>query len=283
MVSRLKTSVLLPVSLTADAPDLRQKTQKIGWVGRALSIFRVNKVLIYKDGDENVEDQDSEIDLIAMILRYMETPQYLRKALFPYRKELRFVGLLPPLRSPHHPLQNERNEEGDYREAVVMESGDGESRLDLGLPEEGIFEGNLEEGSRVTVELGERLRRGRRLVRIVKEDIDEYWGYEVLGSDTLAQSLSKAESDYNIGTSRRGQNLYEAVEGIKTNSVDTVTVAFGGPYQGLFEICEKQNVDADDAFDDMVNTIPQQGTATVRSEEALVATLAIMNVLFRRK
>lgn len=279
-----KSNVLLPASLTADASDLRQKTLKIGRFGRALSIFRVNQVFIYDDEDPRVEDQEKEASLITTLLRYQETPQYLRKALFPYMEELRFAGLLSPLRTPHHPLQDERNEEGDCREAVVLKSGENESRLNLGLSEEGVFEGELEEGSRVTVKLGEKLDEDRRLVHPAeKGDIDEYWGFEVSRADSLAQSLSKAKADYSIGTSRRGQNLYEAVGGIKTNSVDSVAVAFGGPYWGLFEICEGQGVDPDDLFDVMVNAIPQQGTATVRSEEALVATFAIMNVMFGRK
>lgn len=277
-------SVHLPVSLVVDSSSLRQKTLKIGQVGRALAIFRVEKVFIYDDTDSNVKDFKEEANLISTLLRYMDTPQYLRKTLFPYMEELQFAGLLPPLRTPHHPLQDERNEKGDFREAVVTESMGEESRLNLGLSERGIFEGELEEGSRVTVRLGEKLDENKRLVHIVdKEDIEEYWGFEISRSEGLAQSLSKTESDYIIGTSRRGQNLYEVVKGIKANNTDNLTVAFGGPYQGLFEICEKQGVNPEDRFDVMVNTIPNQGTKTVRSGEALVATLAELNLLFGRE
>jgi hypothetical protein len=56
-------------------------------------------------------------------------------------------------------------------------------------------------------------------------------------------------------------------------------VAFGGPYAGLFEICGRQGVDANKLFDVIINTIPEQGTATVRTEEALIATLAVLNAL----
>ncbi len=58
-----------------------------------------------------------------------------------------------------------------------------------------------------------------------------------------------------------------------------MAVAFGGSYAGLFEICERQDVDAGKLFDVIINTIPNQGTATVRTEEALVATLALLNAL----
>ncbi len=58
MMDGKKLEVQLPASLVADGSDLRQKTLKIGQVARALSIFRVDKVSIYKDDDENVEDQE---------------------------------------------------------------------------------------------------------------------------------------------------------------------------------------------------------------------------------
>lgn len=277
-------SVHLPVSIAADTTELREKTLKIGQVGRALAIFRINQVFIYDDGDQNVKNREKESNIITTLLRYLETPQYLRKGLFPYMEELRFAGALPPLRTPHHPLREERNEEGDCREAMVMESGDGDSRLALGLSEEGIFEGELEEGVRLTVRLGKQLDQGRRIVRPVERDsVEDYWGFEIFEAESLSQSLIKAGADYNVGTSRRGQNLYEVMDGIKKKSTNTVAVAFGGPYQGLFEICEKQGADSEVLFGDMVNVIPQQGTETVRTEEALYATLAIMNILIGRK
>ncbi len=277
------SSIHLPASLVSDFSKLREKTLKIGHVGRILAVFRVEEVFIYDDEDPNVESPEEEASLIKTILSYMETPQYLRKTLFPYKEELRNVGLLPPLRTPHHPLQNERNDEGSIREAAVIESSDGQSKLEIGLQEKGIFRGRLEEGSRVTVKLERKMEGKGWLVDVVNEEkIDDYWGFNVFRTPDIAQSLSKASVDYTIGTSRYGQNLYEAIKGINADNSETVTVAFGGPYQGLFEVCDRQAVDPDDLFDIMVNAIPDQGTATVRTEEALNATLAVLNILLRR-
>lgn len=270
-------SVHLPASLLADFSTLRHKTWKVGQVGRFLAIFRVEEVFLYNDEDEHVNSGE-EVSLIRTLLEYMETPQYLRKIVFPYMGELKFAGVLPPLRTPHHPLKDENNQEGDVRQAAVLEKGKGESRLALGLEEEGFFKGELEEKKRVTVRLGEKLSENKRLVELVdKGEVEEYWGFSVNIAENLAQSLSKAKTDYNIGTSRYGENLYEAIEGIKSNETSKLTVAFGGPYQGLFEICDKQGVAPDDLFDVMLNSIPEQGTSTVRTEEALIATLAILN------
>lgn len=282
MVPKTSTSffVLLPSSLVIDAPDLRQKTLKIGSIGRALAIFRVGEVCIYNDDDPHVKNQAFEAGLISTLLNYMETPQYLRKLLFPRARELRYAGLLPPLRTPHHPLADEKTAPGDYREAVVIDADKRGSLLELGIRERGFTNEKLSVGQRVTVRLGEGLSEGRCAIqRVPRNEVGEYWGYEVLRAKTLAEALKVLKADYMIGTSRHGQNLYEAVQAIRSSNPRSVVVAFGGPYAGLFEICERQGVDAGKLFDVIINTIPNQGTATVRTEEALVATLALLNAL----
>ena len=284
MIPRTSASffVLLPSSLVADAPDLRQKTLKIGTIGRALAIFCIDKVCIYHDDDPHVKNQALEAKIISTLLHYMETPQYLRKILFPHAQELRYAGLLPPLRIPSHPLADEKTDAGNYREAVVIDVDKLGSLLELGIRERGFTSEKLKFGQRVTVRLGESLSEGKRAVELVpRSKAGEYWSYEVFSAKTLAEALKVLKSDYVIGTSRYGQNLYEAVQAIKSNKPHSVAVAFGGSYAGLLEICERQGVDANKLFDVVINTIPNQGTATVRTEEALVATLALLNALIR--
>jgi predicted SPOUT superfamily RNA methylase MTH1 len=60
-----------------------------------------------------------------------------------------------------------------------------------------------------------------------------------------------------------------------------ILIAFGAPARGLHEIAKDENLRLEDVSDFIVNTIPQQGTATVRTEEALLATLAIFNLKFK--
>ena len=69
--------------------------------------------------------------------------------------------------------------------------------------------------------------------------------------------------------------------GIKWQMAERILVAFGAPSRGLHEIVKKENSRLEDIADFIVNTVPEQGTETVRTEEALIATLAIMNVHFR--
>ena len=80
-------SVAIPSSMVSDVPHLREKSSKIGLVGRAAAIFCVDEIIIYRDLPE--VDQSRDADLIATILSYMETPQYLRRRLFKIKPELR--------------------------------------------------------------------------------------------------------------------------------------------------------------------------------------------------
>lgn len=157
------------------------------------------------------------------------------------------------------------------------------SLLELGLPEKGIVSERLEPGERLTVRLGKRLSKNlRAVIPVNREEISEYWGFEVTHAETLGEAINELKAACVIGTSRHGQNLYEGIERIKSNNPSSVAVAFGGPYWGLNEICRRQGADVEKLFDVVVNTIPQQGTSTVRTEEALIASLALLNVLLGR-
>ena len=89
-------SIAIPSSVIAEAADLREKTRKIGYIGRAAAIFRVEEIVIYMD------DNIHNLELVYNVLRYQETPPYLRKRLIPRIRELSEVGVLPPLKTPHH-------------------------------------------------------------------------------------------------------------------------------------------------------------------------------------
>ena len=57
-------------------------------------------------------------------------------------------------------------------------------------------------------------------------------------------------------------------------------VVFGSPTRGLFEIAADENVPLEKFLDFVVNTVPGQGTETVRTEEAVLASLAVLNMEF---
>src|SRR4030067_1507644 len=119
-MDKKKLTIAVPASVISDTPHLREKTGKIGLIGRAAAIFRVDEIVVCRDNPKTA--QDTDLDLIATLLRYLETPQYLRKRLFRIEPRLQFAGVLPPLRTPHHPVSGKIGglRAGEYREGVVL-------------------------------------------------------------------------------------------------------------------------------------------------------------------
>ena len=278
-------AIAIPSSLVSDVPHLREKTARIGLIGRAAAIFRVEDIIIYRD-----LARPREGELIRAILAYMETPQYLRKRLFGLRPELRYVGVLPPLRTPHHPLRAKLSQlrNGEFREGVVVSSGRRGCLVDIGVEEPLLVPGlRAQEGTRMTF-LVERKGRSVRLRPVRREEVPYYWGYEVsLVGYGLRGLLSRRDFDLVLGTSRLGAPLHEVMEDFwrALEKASRVLVVFGSPSEGLYEMASREGFELDEACDFVLNTIPAQGVATVRTEEAVLATLAILNFIieYRRR
>lgn len=271
----------IPASLVSDIPHLREKTLRVGLVGRAASIFRVDEVIVFPDLPD--VDQRRDADLIATILSYMETPQYLRRRLFKIRPELRYAGVLPPLRTPHHPLSNRIRDlaVGENREGVVVSSSKGGSLVDVGV-EVPVMVTNVQlpVNQRVTVTITGLGKRPRAALAS-RDEVKGYWGYRVtVSSVPLGKFVKRHPFDLVVATSRRGTPITELVDELKRRwkSSRTVLVAFGAPAQGLHEILGREGLKLEEVVHYVVNTIPLQGTETVRTEEALYASLAILNL-----
>jgi predicted SPOUT superfamily RNA methylase MTH1 len=277
----LGLSIAIPASIVEDTPHLREKTYKIGQIGRASSIFRVEQIIIYSDKIE--QNQTEEANLIASILKYMDTPQYLRKMLVKIDPKLSFVGILPPLRSPHHLFSKKREELkiGMIRQGAVIESKNGYSLVDIGVGKPTIIEENLTKNQKITVKLssiGEKLTA----VKLHESEIRIYWGFNVTVTKLpLAESTKKIGFDLIISTSKYGDKITEVFPQLKIawKKSKKALVPFGSPTQGLKEILTKEGVEMSEYSDLTINMIPNQGVETVRSEEAVFSSLSILNTL----
>ncbi|MEM3019314.1 MAG: putative RNA uridine N3 methyltransferase, partial [Candidatus Bathyarchaeia archaeon] len=58
-----------------------------------------------------------------------------------------------------------------------------------------------------------------------------------------------------------------------------VLILFGSPKEGLREIASREGLRLEEVTDFILNTISRQGADTVRTEEAIYATLSIINFL----
>jgi len=284
MRRRRKISLAIPASLVADIPHLREKTSRIGLIGRALAIFRVDEVITYQD--ETGKDQRKETQLIATLLSYMETPQYLRKYLFGIMPELKYAGTLPPLRTPHHPLQNRIRDlkKGEYREGVVASVNEQGTYVEIGVERLVLMSSlSLPLNTRVTTKIT-KVGKHPKVILADKNEIDNYWGYNVIVSKKPFGEMVEAQSsDLVIATSRWGRDFAEIASELKTRweKSERILITFGAPTQGLYEIAKREGAELESLADYVINTIPDQGTETVRTEEAVYATLSILKTLPR--
>ncbi|MEA3282328.1 MAG: RNA methyltransferase [Euryarchaeota archaeon] len=277
-------ALLLPSSLAIDASDLRSKTAKIGQIARAASVFRADRIIIYHDPDLD------ETELIERILNYAETPQYLRKRLIPLADDLRYAGTIPPLRTPHHPLDADKIEIGDTRVGVVVRVHENGSWVDIGSKRFAFLNVSMQKGERVNVRITSN--KPLKAIPVGDDEIIGYWGYSVARAGTLSRALtltlaSTQAPGLRIATSKYGESIDADLLrkiGVESGSED-VLVVFGAPHKGISEILdeerrgERKNSSIVE-FDYTINALPDQGTATVRLEEAVVATLAILNLAF---
>ncbi len=272
-----RLTIALPSSLTQDVPHLREKTGKVGMIARAMAIFRVDQATIYNDKPGKVTEREGR--LLEKLLVYQETPQYLRRALFPRDPDLEFAGTLPPLRTPNHPDPS-APEAGQLREGVVVESGE-ISAVNAGLRAPVEVSSRLKLSERVTVRLtllsphlqGELVDPSRLAI---------YWGFKVTrGNSKLSDLVRGGEQDLTISTSRRGMKIREAVTdlSIRWKSSLRPLVLFGSRDEGVSEILSREGTDVAKLADFNVNMIPYQGVETVRTEEAVLSTLAVLNLL----
>jgi len=277
-----KLSVAIPASFVSDVPHLREKTFRTGLVGRAAAIFRVDEVMVYPDFPQT--DQRRDTSLIATVLAYMETPQYLRKRLFKIQPELKYAGVLPPLRTPHHPLANrvEDLKVGEFREGVVVSYSKEGSQVDVGVEHPALVADiKLKTNTRVTVKITE-LGKHPKAVLANPREIKAYWGFKVNVSNVpFGRLVKNGRFDLVVATSRRGKPLEAVVDELAKSwkQSSRTLVAFGAPTQGLYEIAAHERLRLEDLARFVVNTIPKQGTETVRTEEALYASLALFNML----
>ena len=267
--------VAIPDTSLSDCTDLRQKTVKAGSLARALAVFRVEYVYIYDTGLlEPGKKRDT--DLLRRILRYMDTPQYLRKSAFPKTQSLKFAGLLPPLRIRSHPLESSMSDlqEGSIRWGIQARQG----KIDLGLDKLVNYSKTVSERDPTLFRVA-KVRPQIVLETIEREDIAEYWGFEVERVTDLAEFLKDSDDSTRIGFSRKAPSYHQLENDLKSTVAGTQSVLaiFGGPSHGILEFFKKEREDEKSNVDFWVNTIPDQGTATVRLDEALLTSLGLLN------
>ncbi|KDE09394.1 hypothetical protein MVLG_00300 [Microbotryum lychnidis-dioicae p1A1 Lamole] len=347
------TSIALPSSIVLNAQTMELRAWLVGQIARTCAIFCVTEIVVYNDnlpstttntnpmasGSQNAsykprgkyrdptegaenstsgggaqqEGEDDPATFLARILEYLETPQYLRRALFPLHPSLRIAGLLPPLDLPHH---LRRDDKSPYREGVIVQapsSTQGSSSnhkrrngfdasallVDVGLWDPVYVDATKldvipELNSRVTVRMPKDEQSYADLISPSTPTLEQglYWGYSVRVAPSLAHVFSpgpyasEGGYDLSIGTSERGVSVQDVLDEIPEFQHMILTF---GPLSGLELVIASDpriNLGAEEAgdlFDHWINVIEGQGSRTVRTEEALPIALARLKHVLERK
>lgn len=284
-------SIAVPGSILSNAQTAELRAYVAGQIARAACIYRVSEVIVFDDvGSQNNnairkpgEDRCAQF---CRLLQYLECPQYLRKHFFPLHKDLQYAGIMNPLDAPHHLRQSD---DFPFREGVVshhlLKQGKG-SFVNVGLIRDVGVDRALVPDIRVTVKLLPQKEGTKKRFGVIvpptqpTEELGVYWGYKVRFAPSLSDVFTKAPYeegyDLTIGTSDKGKPIEEC-EDSEFIDFKHMLLVFGG-LAGLEAALEcDENLDIDDVtllFDKYLNTCPDQGSRTIRTEEAVLISLA---------
>ena len=257
-------SLAIPASILGVEHSLQLKTLKLGIIARAAALYRVDDIIVYRDRLATSRDYR----LMVKLLKYIITPPHLKKTLFPIDEDLRYVGVIPPLKTPAHEPPREPRP-GALIDGLVLKCTGRECILDLGALGKAIAPPGLRPGSIVTVKI-EEVRAEKLLVAPEKPRC--YWNPRLGRARNLASLIAseKRLGTRVLGTSRLGDcrplTLKEALSG-----AGRVLIVFGGPRGHIWDEVPRR------MFDYILNLVPNQGARTVRTEEAVIASLAALD------
>ena len=267
----MKISIAIPDSSLSDEITQKEKSSKISRIARACAIFQIAEIFIYHE----TLGEKSDGKLMSTILKYLETPQYFRRYLYPRMDALKYSGILYPLKIPSHnqisdPAKIKTN---DVREALIV-SVKGKKFLDVGVKTLIPYFGKEKPGDRISIQF--KTGYPNFLIKeISKDQIKDYWGYNVKERGNLFSLLSSWTGQI-ILTSRKGKIItQEIVKGI-VESNKPLLIVFGSPERGIHEILGGTIKQIQNSK--ILNFFPNQATETVRLEEAIIGSLSILNI-----
>ena len=255
--------VAIPSSYTGDEKNLMLRTYKIGMIARACATFGITDIGVYYDPDPYF-DSHGLGRFIVKVLKYINTPPYLRKIAFEIDQSLKHIGVVEPLKTPHH---LDKEYPTDYRYVYL--------KKDLGdrlLVTDGTRDYKVRKNK--YYKKGERIfvinTKTREIVN--KRSLPIYYGYDAFYYNKGLRELLKSLRKRNfliIGTSRYG----EVVTKVKIPKHDKIAIIFGSPFRGLREMLGNNYREYFDLF---LNFVPDQLVKTVRTEEAVFYVLGIL-------
>ena len=268
----MKLSIAIPDSSLSDEKTLENKTRKIAFIARACGIFRINEIIIYRDGKRN----ETDLKLFLTILRFLETPQYFRRDVFGKTNLLKFAGVLPPLKIPNQVMTSNPKEikKNDIREGIIVRVN-GKKGVDIGIKHIINYHSKHDIGKRIIVKI-KGVSPSFSIKEISKDEIPGYWSYNVRQSGNLFSLLSNWDG-IKLLTSRKSKPLNPTFINELKKSEKPILVVFGSTDKGIHDMLGSKINNIQNSK--TANFFPNQGTETVRLEEAVLGCLSILNTI----
>ncbi|KAM0461911.1 hypothetical protein ACHAPV_002592 [Trichoderma viride] len=293
-------SVAFPSSTIATLPTAEQRMAVPSRIARALAIFSVDEVIVYDDSpassrphrtDTSVYTGDTDpVHFLTHVLSYMETPPFMRKALFPLHPNLRLTSSLPGLDTAHHPHPKESM---PYREGVTivgMTKSSTGTLVDIGQEKPVEIKEDIPPKTRVTLKLSEDESVPCECVHphAPRTDAGFYWGYTVRKATSLSAVFTESPYengyDLSIGTSERGSPASKEFPSSKRVQFNHMLIVFGGPRGIEYAAMNDEELGGmgiqggktRELFDHWVDVMPNQGSRTIRTEEAMYIALTVL-------
>ncbi|KAF5669028.1 deoxyribose-phosphate aldolase [Fusarium heterosporum] len=290
-------SVAIPSSILTNLATADQRMTQPARIARALAVFSVDEVVVFDDSpistrprntDPNSYTGDTDpCHFLSHILSFLEAPPFMRKTLFPLHPNLRLTAMLPSLDMPHHPNPKDWI---SYREGVVIagqtSTGSG-SLVEVGLDYPVEIEAEIPPKTRITLKFPEDENQYPEPVHPAapRTEGGYYWGYTVRKASSLSNVFTESPYengyDISIGTSERGVPASKAFPPSKRVNFNHLIIVFGGPRGLEFAAMNDEELSSMDIqgsktkelFDHWINVLPNQGSRTIRTDEAVYIAL----------
>ncbi|KAL1901785.1 hypothetical protein Cpir12675_000294 [Ceratocystis pirilliformis] len=294
-------SVALPGSVIEDAHTTDQQVALPGRLGRALALHNIDEVILYDDTQASkrpahIDPKSYTADtdpchFLSHVLSYLETPPFMRKALFPLHQNLRLASKLPSLDVPHHPHPAEWI---PYREGVTLsrKSKTGGTLVEVGLKDPVSLPDAIPPNTRVTVYMDTPTSPARAIHPAdPRTEGGYYWGFSIRRAKGIGAVFTESPYeegyDVSIGTSERGRPIHRSVP---SGSLDFkhLLIVFGGPKGIEYAVSNDEDLGglevtgskARELFDHWVNVLPGMGSRNMRTDEALFIGLTSLGSLW---
>ncbi|KAH6605210.1 hypothetical protein Trco_006917 [Trichoderma cornu-damae] len=293
-------SVAFPSSTIATLATAEQRIAVPSRIARALAIFSIDEVIVFDDSpvasrplntDTSAYTGDTDpCHFLTHVLSYLEAPPFMRKALFPLHPNLRLISSLPGLDTPHHPHPKESM---SYREGVTIagmtKSSDG-TLVDVGLEKPVEIKEDIPPKTRVTIKLSEDESEPSECVHphAPRTETGFYWGYTVRKAASLSAVFTESPYengyDMSIGTSERGSPASKEFPHSRRLQFNHMLIVFGGPRGIEYAAMNDEELGGmgiqggktRELFDHWVDVLPNQGSRTIRTEEAVFIALTAL-------